>query len=424
MNSFQTKDFQTSDLNVTPRETTNTKVYYAQPKYGEEEIAAVVQSLQNPLALVHGPCTARMEQEVAKLFGKSYGVMVNSASSANTLAVAILDLPHESEVLTPAVTFSTTVAPLVLHGLIPTFIDVELDTLNINVDNIERMITPATRAMMIPNLIGNIPDWAALRSIADRHNLLVIEDSADTVGSTFEGVPTGRLTDISTTSFYATHVITCAGSGGMICMNNPDLETRTRIMSGWGRSSARFQESERIEDRFDIVIDDIPYDRNFVFESIGHTFLPLELMAAFGLVQLSKLPDFGQRRRENFQQLRDFFLTYEEWFILPRQLKMVDTLWLAFPLIVRDNAPFSRRDLQIYFEEQGIQTRVVFTGNILRQPAFKSIKHRADAAGYPNADYIMRGGILIGCHQSMEEEHVEYIKDAFRHFVGRVTVSS
>ncbi|WP_447971130.1 aminotransferase class I/II-fold pyridoxal phosphate-dependent enzyme [Nitrospira sp. M1] len=424
MNSFEVHGVQTSDSLKTPRQTASPKVYYAQPRYGEEEIAAVVKSLQNPLSLVHGPCTSRMEQEVAKLFGKSYGVMVNSASSANTLAVAILDLPPGSEVITPAVTFSTTVAPLVHHGLIPAFIDVELDTLNIDAEHIERMITPATRAMMIPNLIGNIPDWAMLRSIADRHDLMVIEDSADTVGSTFEGVPTGQLTDISTTSFYATHVITCAGSGGMICMNNPDLETRTRILSGWGRSSARFQESERIEDRFDIVIDDIPYDRKFVFEAIGHNFLPLELMAAFGLVQLSKLQEFGQRRQENFQQLRDFFLTYEEWFILPRQLKMVDTLWLAFPLIIRDDAPFSRRDLQIYFEEQGIQTRVVFTGNILRQPAFKSITHRADAAGYPNADYIMRGGLLIGCHQSMDEEHVEYIKDAFRHFVARVTVSS
>ena len=410
------------DHSSSPNKRSNMKVLYAQPMYGEEEISAVVQSLQDPLALVHGPCTSQMEQEVAKLFGKSFGVMVNSASSANTLAVAILDLPPGSEVITPAVTFSTTVAPLVHQGLIPAFVDVELDTLNIHAEKVERMITPATRAMLVPNLIGNIPDWAMLREIANRHNLMVIEDSADTVGYTYDGLPTGQLTDISTTSFYATHVITCAGSGGMICLNNAELETRTRVMSGWGRSSARFQESERIEDRFDIMLEDIPYDRKFVFEAIGYNFLPLELMAAFGLVQLTKLPEFGRRRRENFQQLRDFFQDYGDWIILPRQHKMVDTLWLAFPLIIRDNAPFTRRDVQIYFEQQGIQTRVVFTGNILRQPAFKSIKHLADAEGYPNADHIMRAGLLIGCHQSMSDEQVDYIKEVFTSFANRISI--
>jgi CDP-6-deoxy-D-xylo-4-hexulose-3-dehydrase len=413
------KDLRISVLSSTPGRRSGTKVYYAQPMYGEEEISAVVRSLRDPLSLVHGPCTTRMEQEVAKLFGKSSGVMVNSGSSANMLALAILDLPPGSEVITPTVTFSTTVAPLVHQGLIPAFVDVELDTLNINAEKIERMITPATRAMMIPNLIGNIPDWAMLRAIADRYGLRVIEDSADTVGSTYDGLPTGQLTDISTTSFYATHVITCAGSGGMICLNNAELETRARVMSGWGRSSARFNESEEIEDRFDIMVDNIPYDRKFVFEAIGYNFLPLELMAAFGLVQLSKLSEFARRRRENFKQLRDFFFTYEDWFILGRQHKMVDTLWLAFPLIIRDNAPFSRRDLQIHFEQQGIQTRVVFAGNILRQPAFKSIRHRADPEGYPNADYIMRGGLLLGCHQGIKNEQIEYIKEIFRSFVSR-----
>lgn len=395
------------------------KVHYAQPMYGEEEISAVVRSLREPLSLVHGPCTTQIEEEVAKLFGKSFAIMVNSASSANTLAVAVLNLPSGSEVITPALTFSTTVSPVIHQGMIPTFVDVELDTLNVNAEKIEQMITPATRAMMIPNLIGNIPDWALLRAIADRYGLMIIEDSADTVGYTYNGSPTGKLTDISTTSFYATHVITCAGSGGMICLNNGELATHARVLSSWGRSSARFHESERIEDRFDILVDGIPYDRKFVFESIGYNFLPLELMAAFGLVQLSKLPEFGRRRRENFQILREFFLLYEDWFILPRLHKKVDTLWLAFPLIIRDDAPFNRRDLQVYFEQQGIQTRVVFSGNILRQPAFKSIKHRAAPGGYPNADYIMRAGLLLGCHQGITDEQINYMKEAFQAFASR-----
>jgi CDP-6-deoxy-D-xylo-4-hexulose-3-dehydrase len=396
------------------------RVFYAQAVYGQEEIAAVLDVLkQRPLALMTGPSVKAFEQRVAALFGKAIGLMVNSGSSANTLAVASLDLPPGSEVVTPALTFSTTVAPLVQQGLVPAFVDVEPDTFNIDPDQVEGMIGPKTRALLVPNLIGNLPDWPSLRRTADRHGLRVIEDSADTLGSLYDGKPTGTLSDVATTSFYASHVVTCAGFGGTVCVNDPALARRAILLRGWGRSSSLSAESESIEDRFNTEVDGIPYDSKFVFEGIGYNFLPSEVAAAFGLVQLDRLDTYIDRRIRNFDALYGFFRSYEHWFALPRQRPEVRTAWLAFPLIVREEAPFTRRDLQVHFETQGIQTRTVFTGNILRQPGFRTIPRRESPNGYPNADRVMRGGILLGCHQGMTEDDVAYVCDRFRAFAGK-----
>ena len=398
-----------------------TRVFYAQAIYGREEIDAVVDVLENKsLTLMGGPAVAEFESRVACLFGKDVGLMVNSGSSANLLAVAILGLMPGDEVITPALTFSTTVAPLVQNGLVPVFVDVEPDTCNIDIDLIEAMVGPKTRAMMIPNLIGNLPDWSRLREIADQYDLKVIEDSADTIGSTLNGKPTGKLSDISTTSFYASHIVTCGGFGGAICIDDPELARRARLLRGWGRSSSVLGESEAPEDRFNMDINGIEYDAKFVFEAQGYNFLPSEMAAAFGLVQLDRLRDYTERRVRNFEALTAFFESYEDWFILPRQTPETHTPWLAVPIIARDDAPFTRRQLQVHFESQGIQTRTVFTGNILRQPGFRNIDCRIDPAGYPNADQVMRGGVLLGCHQGMGSDEIEIIKDSFKTFVGSI----
>lgn len=393
------------------------RVLYAKSVYGPEEIEAVNDVLRNrPTALMGGPAVAEFESRVAALFGKAHGVMTNSGSSANTLAVASLGLPRGAEVITPVLTFSTTVASLVQQGLLPVFVDAEPDTYVIDVAEIEEMIRPETRAMLIPNLIGNLPDWRALRDIADRHGLALVEDSADTIGSRVGGAPTGRLSDISTTSFYATHVITCAGFGGAACFHDEELLRRAQLLRGWGRRSSLTAESEEIKDRFTASVDDIAYDSKFVFDLPGYNFMASELAAAFGLVQLGKLDRFLGIRARNFAAMRDFFKDYEAWFMLPRQHEDVRTGWLAFPLIVRDDAPFRRRDLQLRFESHGIQTRTVFTGNILRQPGFRDIARRESKAGYPNADRVMRGGMLLGCHQGMSEEDVAFVCETFREF--------
>lgn len=394
------------------------RVYYAEAVYGEEEIEAVTQVLRNKsLALMDGPSVKNFETRISDVFGKEFGLMVNSGSSANTLAIAALGLAPGDEVITPALTFSTTVAPLTQQGLIPTFVDVEPDSYVIDPDLIEGMIGSKTKAMMIPNLIGNLADWGRIKEIAEKHGLKTIEDSADTIGSLYQGEPTGKRSDIATTSFYASHVITGAGFGGMVCFNDEDLYRRAKQLRGWGRSSSLFGESEAIEDRFNVQVDGVEYDSKFVFGDIGYNFLPSEISAAFGLVQLDRLDEYGARRENNFEVLRTFFADYEEWFILPRQQPQTRTYWLAMPLIVRSGAPFSRKELQIHFESHGVQTRTVFTGNILRQPGFAKIPHTADDRGYPNADRVMEGGILLGCHQGMEETRLDYLCDVFKQLV-------
>ena len=278
------------------------------------------------------------------------------------------------------------------------------------------MITPKTKAMMIPNLLGNLPDWKLLRALADKYNLQVIEDSADTLGATIDGLPAGRYTDLSTTSFYGSHVINCAGNGGMLCVNTEVLANRAKLLRSWGRSSSLFVESEAIENRFHVKVDDIPYDAKFVFEALGYNFEPSEMGAAFGLVQLSKLDDNITTREKWFAIQDAFFAAYEEWFILPKQLPNSRTGWLAYPLTIKASAPFTRTQLQIFLEKRNIQTRTVFTGNILRQPGFKNIECRSVESGYEHTDNVMRGGILMGCHHGLTAEMMAHIHESFTVF--------
>jgi CDP-4-dehydro-6-deoxyglucose reductase, E1 len=390
------------------------RVPYALSVSGEEEIEAVTQVLRT--STLPGPAVKEFEAKIAGLFGKNRGVMLNSGSSALLLGIAAMELPEGSEVITPALTFSTTVASQVQNKLVPAFVDVDPATLNIVIDQVEEMITPKTRAMVIPNLMGNIPDWDALRAIADKYGLLVLEDSADTLDSKLHGRPTGERADICTTSFYGAHIINCAGNGGMLCTNSEELEHRSRVLRGWGRRSSVFAESESTQARFGIEIDGIPYDAKYVFDQIGYNFEPSEIGAAFGLVQFKRLPGFLKSRQATFDRHKAFFAQHEEFFLLPEMIPGADVTWYAFPLVIRDDAPFTRNEMQIYFEERGIQTRPIFTGNILRQPGFKTIARRESTGGYPMADLVTRGGIVIGCHQGLSEEqlaHVYAVADEF-----------
>lgn len=391
------------------------RVNYGQTVHGEEEIAAVVEVLRTSTQM--GPKVREMQDRVAHLFAKNHGIMVNSGSSANYLAMELLDLPEGSEVITPALTFATTVAPIVRGRLVPAFIDAAVGTYNIDVDKIEEMIGPRTKAMMIPSLIGNLPDWDRIRQIADAHGLMVIEDSADTLGATLRGTSTGTRSHISTTSFYGSHVINAAGNGGMLCVSDEELGRRALLLRSWGRTSSLYVDSESIEKRFNVSLDGISYDAKFLFEELGYNVEPSEMGAAFGLVQLGKLEKNIAAREHNFQRQYDFFKAYEDWFILPRQLPEARTGWLAFPLTIRADAPFTRRELQIWLEERDVQTRPVFTGNILRQPAMKSVTTKTSAGGYPVADAVMRGGILLACHHGLEEAHLDYMHECFEAFV-------
>lgn len=393
-------------------------VPYAAAVYGDREVEAALHVLKNPKKIVAGDAVRSFEKHISALFGKEHGVMVNSGSSANLIAFELLNLPAGSEVITPALTFSTTIAPIIQKGLVPVLVDVVPGTYLIDIDQIESHITPKTKALMIPSLLGNIPDMERLQALAKKHNLFFIEDSCDTLGGTFQGKPTGAYSDISTTSFYASHIITAMGGGGMLSFHSREWAERARVTAYWGRASTLFGSHEASEDisrRFAGRIDGEVYDAKFIFQEVGYNMQPTDMQGAFGLVQLDRLQDFSEKRKANVQSLYTFFEQYADVFILPKQDPRVTTNWLCFPLTIRDHAPFSRSDITRYLEEQHIQTRPIFTGNVVRQPAFASLGQRGRS--FPVADMIMRQGFVVGCHQGLEPAQLAYLKQTIADFL-------
>jgi len=389
------------------------RIDYAGSVHDEREIDAVVSVLRGgPQALRIGKQVRAFEERVAALFGKRRGVMCNSGSSALYLAVDLLGLEPGDEVITSAVTFSTDLAPLVRAGLVPVFVDVEPDTYNVDVGAIEEMIGPRTRAVLVPNLIGNVPDWDRIRSIAATHDLLVVEDSCDALGSTLRGEPTGTRSDISVTSFALSHIITAAGTGGMVCLDDDELVDRCLLLRRWGRrSETQLYGSRKGADRrfFSSIEGDIEYDNLFIFDELGWNFEPSELSAAFGLVQLDKLPSNLAARKRNFARLCAHFGTRPDVFVLPRTTREVETAWHMFPVLIRPESGVSRSPFQQHMESNGVETRMVWTGNALRQPAFKGIEHRAPDGGLPNADRVMDQGLILPSNHSLTDEDIDYI---------------
>jgi CDP-6-deoxy-D-xylo-4-hexulose-3-dehydrase len=392
---------------------TTRRIDYAGSVHDDREIEAVVAVLRGgPQGLRIGKNVRAFEQAVAELFGKRRGVMCNSGSSALYLAVELLGLQPGDEIITPAVTFSTDIAPIVRAGLVPVFVDVERDTYNVDVDEIEEMIGPRTRAILAPNLIGNVPDWDAIRTIADARGLKVIEDSCDALGSTLRGTPTGARSDISVTSFALSHIITAAGTGGMVCLDDEELADRCLLLRRWGRrSEVQIYGSRKGVDRrfFSSIEGDIEYDNLFIFDEIGWNFEPAELSAAFGLVQLDKLSDNLAKRKHNFERLTQLFGQRPDVFVLPRTTAEVDTAWHMFPLLLRPESGVQRSAFQQHMERKGVDTRMVWTGNALRQPAFKGIAHRAPEHGLPNADRVMEQGLILPSNHSLNDDDIDYI---------------
>ena len=399
------------------------RVLYAGSVHDEAEIEAVVEVLRSgPTAFRIGRRVREFEQQVAELFGKERGIAVNSGSSALYLAVELLDLPKGSEVLTSVLTFSTDVAPLVRAGLVPVFVDVEPDTYNVDVDALERLIGPDTRAMLVPNLVGNAPDWDRLRAVADAHGLKVIEDSCDALGARLRGTPTGTRSDLSVTSFAASHIITAAGNGGMVLLDDEELRDRGLLLRRWGRSSeVQFYGSRKGDDRFLAQVDGMEYDSLFVFEELGWNFEPSELGAAFGLEQLKKLPRNYEVRQRNFERYHRFFSEHPDLFAPPVQLDGLETAWLSFPFVVRPESGLVRADFQRELEDRGIDTRMVWTGNVTRQPMMRGVTYRSDPRGYPNADRIMEHALLLPCNHFLTDSDVDFVCEAIADVVTAST---
>lgn len=395
-------------------------VPYGMAVHGQAEVDAVVNVLNTSTQM--GNNVREFESKIANSFDKKHGVMVNSGSSALMLAMEVMDLPKGSEVITPALTFSTTVGYILRNGLVPAFVDVVEGTYCIDPKKIEEMITPNTSAIVAPHLIGNIVNWPEILPIIKKYNLKILEDSADTLGGQLNGQSSGSFADICITSFYGSHVINCAGNGGMLCMNDDEYDRMARLLRSWGRSSSLFVESEAIENRFNVDVDGIEYDAKFVFEQVGHNLEPSELGAAFGLVQFKNLQNNIDARIANFNKQTEFFKKYEEWFVLPQQTPNTRTGWLAYPLTIKEDAPFKRRDMQIFLENRNIQTRVVFTGNITRQPGFKNADMRKSSNGYSEADKVMRGGVLLACHHGLNQEMLDHTHESFEAFVKQLDI--
>lgn len=388
------------------------RVLYSKAVFGLREKLAVLRSMNNQW-LASGPKVREFEHKVSKLFGKKYGIAVNSGSSANLLALAALKLPTGSEVITPATTFSTTISSIILNNLTPVLVDCVIGRYTINEDLVEKAISKKTKAILVPQLIGGICNMLKLRSIANKYNLVLIDDSCDTFAPTYAGLPVAVYSDLTTTSFYGSHIITALGIGGMVMTDDLALAKKMITMRDWGRVG---NDHEEFEARFNFQIDKIPYDGKFLYSELGFNLKMNEACAAFGLTQLKRLPGFLSTRQSNFNSLLKFFKKYEKDFYLPYLLDGYDTNWLAFPLTIRKEAKFKRYDLLKHLEASGIQTRVLFSGNIKRHPVYTTSKKVKIVMGLKKSDEIMASGFLLGCHHGMGQKEINIIKEAVEEF--------
>ena len=395
-----------------------TKIPYGKNVYDNNEINAVIKTLKKSTQM--GRSVTSFEKKISKLFSKKFGLMVNSGSSALILALKVMDFKKDSEIITPCLNFGTAVSSIMLSNLKPIFVDCEIETLQINIKKIEEKITKKTKALLIPNLIGNLPNWAQIRKLANKYKLMVIEDSADTLGATINSKPSGRFSDVSITSFYGSHIISCAGNGGMFLTNNKKFFTRAKVLRSWGRMSTLIKDSENINKRLGIKLKGYDYDRKFVFSEAGYNFEPSEIGASFGLIQLKKFKKFNTLRNRNFKLHFNFFKKYKKYFIVPKIEKNVKTNFLAYPIILKDNLNFSRKQFQIHLEKNNIQTRPIFSGNTLRHPAFSSlINTKNKLSSFKKSDYIMKYGLLIGCHQGLSLKDILYIQNVIINFINK-----
>jgi len=375
------------------------KVWYAPHKfesYGEEEIQAVEKALRDGWLAGFGPYTTEFENKIAEEFSKKYGVFVNSGSSACLLALASLDIEKGMEVITPALTFSTTLAPIIQLGYVPKFVDSELTTYVPSVEAICDAITNKTRAIMIPNLIGNKMDFSTLRNELMRRSLEhipIIEDSADTITHT-------ECSDVSTTSFYASHVITAGGMGGMVMFNKKEHMERALMFRDWGRIG---DNSENMDERFAHDVDGLPYDYKFLYGVLGYNMKCAEANAAFGLVQLEKFQTFKDIRRANIERYLENLKDVEE-ILLPDD--SIKPNWLAIPLQTEN-----RLELLRFLEDNNIQTRVTFAGNVTRHPIYREYLQDFEVA-----DTVMKNGFLLGAHHGMNLDDVDYVCDKIKEF--------
>lgn len=399
--------------------------------FDASEVKSLVESALD-FWLTAGPYAERFEREFARRVGVRSALLVNSGSSANLLALSCLTsktlaerrLQPGDEVLTVASGFPTTVNPVIQNGLVPVFVDVELPTYNVNVSELEAAVGPRTRAVMIAHTLGNPFNLEAVTKLCQRHDLYLIEDCCDAVGSTYDGKPVGSFGDLSTVSFYPAHHITM-GEGGAVLMDSPKLRRLVESFRDWGRDCwCEPGKDNTCGKRFAWQLGSLPcgYDHKYTYSHIGYNLKATDMQAAIGVAQLEKLDGFIAARRENFAMLRERLQDLEEVLILPEATERSEPSWFGFPVSVREGAPFQRDDLLKHLDQRRVATRLLFGGNLLRQPAYEGIEHRR-AGDLRVADFIAGHSFWLGVYPGLDERMLDYVAGTIRAFVSEQTRS-
>lgn len=394
-----------------------TIINYSGRVYDEKELQSLVDSSLD-FWLTSGRFSQEFERSLAGFLGMKHCLLVNSGSSANLLAVSALTshllgkrrLKAGDEVITTACGFPTTLNPILQNGFIPVFVDVELGTYNIDPQVLKKAVTRKTKALLVSHTLGNPCNLDIIKKIADKYGLWFIEDNCDALGSKFNGNYTGTFGDISTCSFFPAHHIT-TGEGGAVLTVNSLLNKIIMSLRDWGRDCCcKPGFDNTCGQRFSRKFGNLPqgYDHKYVYSHIGYNLKATDMQAAIGVAQFKKLPGFIKKRRSNFSFLYSRLRAYEKYLILPRWDKLSEPSWFGFPLLVKDSSPFNRDEIVRYLEENKIATRVLFGGNLLKQPAYQNIKYKA-IGRLENTDLVMNNLLWIGVYPGLTSEKLKFM---------------
>ncbi len=390
----------------------------------EEDVLWGIESMMDAW-LTAGRFSQKLERELARYFGSRFSLLVNSGSSANLVAFYALTSPKlkeraikpGDEIITVAAGFPTTINPMIQFGCIPVFLDVEIPTYNIKVEDIEKAISPKTKAIMLAHALGNPFNLSVVMAIAKKYNLWVIEDDCDSLGATYEGKKTGTFGDLATLSFYPAHHITM-GEGGAVLINNASLKKVAESFRDWGRDCwCAPGKDNTCGERYCQQLGELPdgYDHKYTYSHMGFNLKVTDMQAAVGLSQLTKADHFVARRKENHAMLLGMFKEFEEHFILPEATENSDPSWFGFMLTIRETSPINRNKFVEYLENNKIGTRLFFGGNLLRQPAYSTLNYRK-IGDLENTDLVMNNSFWLGVWPGLEKKHYEYIIDVVRNY--------
>lgn len=392
----------------------------------EEDVLWGIESMMDAW-LTAGRFSIKLERELARYFGSRFSFLVNSGSSANLLAFYALTSPKlldraikpGDEIITVAAGFPTTINPMIQFGCIPVFVDVDIPSYNIKVEDIEKAISPKTKAIMLAHALGNPFNLSVVMAIAKKYNLWVVEDDCDSLGATYEGKKTGTFGDLATLSFYPAHHITM-GEGGAVLVNNASLKKITESFRDWGRDCwCPPGKDNTCGERYCQKLGDLPdgYDHKYTYSHIGFNLKVTDMQAAVGLSQLAKADHFVARRKENHAILSEMFKEFEEHFILPVATENSEPSWFGFMLTVREGSPVDRNKLVEYLEQNKIGTRLFFGGNLLKQPAYYNLNYRK-IDDLKNTDTLMNNSFWLGVWPGLNQVHYEYIVNTVRKYIS------